>query len=592
MASYKGRNIPAGSTQAQITKIIRDADSASSGSSSSSRTPASSDVFRDPGSGRSGPTSSQSRGGVKSAPMGSLASGGTDPLQYGAAGRGEFLNDPKYAAESEALIKSGAPMSVGSDYRSYKTNAQTPPPIPQNPESVANSKERYNNFRMSIDETMNDPWITRQEKKDKKQAITTSFAGELGKGFNSVEEFAQSMQDQSFANMIKDYEKQGGDVAAITSSIGKPAVGQTQPQGAQSIEEYLGAITTPDQQRAFDSLIPEQKIAQDQISFEQSIPEQYRKEYFGTPDQIGFLEQQKNQKKEEIKLLERKAKLDEKNARAQVDYAIDKARAEVDIAETEVEQNRLQAKNYMTGMLAKLGALNTSSGAPIAIATLEQEYQQQKQVLRSDFNFAQRELEMKLTEEVDNIGLERDENILKVKSDISKSEEDAWKEIFKLQNEADKSTFKILGAYATDFRTQTDKYTKESKAAAERWAKKNAKAVSTYDISGARPYSITTKKDKNGKVASARVLNPDGTLGTIDQLLNSSRGEDGKANSQIYQNMFNQFIEAGGTESEFLSKYPPSRYANPNDPTLPDYLKPKTTASKSTTKSKVSDREA
>jgi hypothetical protein len=501
---------------------------------------------------------------------------------FGDGNGGTSTKETWGGASTVAMSSGGRNTWGGVGATNYNTPA--PAPIPQNPESVMNSKERYNNFRMSIDEITNDPWLTRQEKKDKKQSITTSFAGEFGKGFTSAEEFAQAMQDKSFANMINDYEKQGGDVAAITASIGKPAVGQQQPQGYQTIDQYLGALTTPSEQRAFESLIPEQKIAQDQIAFEQSIPDQYKDYYFGTPDQIGFLEQQKKQKQEEIKLLERKAKLDEKNARAQVDYAIDKARAEVDIAETEVEQNRLQAKNYMTGMLAKLGALNTSSGAPIVIAELEQDYQQQKQQLRSDFNYQQRELEMKLTEEVDNIGLERDENILKIKSDISKSEEDAWKEIFKLQNEADKNTFKILGSYASDFRMQTDKYTKEAKAAAEKWAKANSKAISTYDLDGVMEGGYAVKRDAKGKKVDGGILMPGGDIESISNILERNRGADTFVNPKVYDQMWKEYQKSGGTIQEFKKEFPPVDYIKPNEsyplPTALRYEKPSQTESK------------
>ena len=72
---------------------------------------------------------------------------------------------------------------------------------------------------------------------------------------------------------------------------------------------------------------------------------------------------------------------------------------------------------------------------------------QSAQELRSNYGFANRQIEINLKEAVDGIQIKRDEDILGIKNDLSKSEQDIYKEVFNLQKTADKNTLNIINAY-------------------------------------------------------------------------------------------------------------------------------------------------
>jgi len=370
-----------------------------------------------------------------------------------------------------------------------------------NPQTRSGLKSSLNDFQFKLGESQNDPFKSRTAKQNESKAIIESFNDRFAKNFQSMDDFNNAVDNPAFKGIFDQYQQAGGDVNDIASRISSPvtavAPGEMNQLGQmQTTEDYLGAIDTQSKQKALESLIPEQRIAQQEIAFNQGITEKFMNAYFGTEDQVGFVQQQRKQAEESIKILERKAKLDQRNARAQVDLAIQRNAADLQVASSKIEENRLAAKNYMTGQLAKLGALKTTGAAPQAIATLEQKYQQQAQELQSAYSVRNQDLELSLNEEVDRISITRDTDINELRGDLSKSEEDVWKEVFKMQNAADKETFNILGKYAKDFRSQTEKYEKEATRLAEKNAKDFASIASEYDVTALDAYITNVQQPK------------------------------------------------------------------------------------------------
>ena len=449
-----------------------------------------------------------------------------------------------------------------------------------NPQVIAGFNDKLKQARLGIDNINGDAFFNRNEKRDKVQNTIDSYSTQFAGLFNTSQDFDMALQNPDFQNSLRQYERLGGTISSITSKIAQPST--ITPDGVaspfqQDMMGYLGALKTPADQQAFDVLVPEKKVYQDQIALQQSIPEQQRSLYFGTPEQIGLVQQRRDQAMEQIKLIERKEKLDRQNIRAQVDFATEKNDAELTIELETTEENRLNAKNYMTGMLAKLGALNTTGAAPQAIATLEQKYQAQSQKLRTSYNFANREIRMNLNEKIDGLSIQRDQDILNVKENISKSEEQVWKEIFKLQNTADEKSLSIIQTYTQEFRVQREKFAKEAKAEAEKNAKAFARLASSYNVGSVsrnvQEGDISITRTKKGGIKNANVLNPGGNLGSIESALEASKGSDGHVSSRVYQDLFDKFLNAGGTRSEFLKKFPPKEYTNPKDTTLPSFLR-------------------
>jgi len=97
-----------------------------------------------------------------------------------------------------------------------------------------------------------------------------------------------------------------------------------------------------------------------------------------------------------------------------------------------------------------------------------------------------------------------------------------------------------------------------------------------------------TRYDKNGRVIANRPKTPststkttkykisqddinEGTGILQEQLRNSP---DGYVNSGTYLDMYRTWVENGGTLSQFKTYYPPNDFLNPEDPSIPAYLRP------------------
>ena len=63
-------------------------------------------------------------------------------------------------------------------------------------------------------------------------------------------------------------------------------------------------------------------------------------------------------------------------------------------------------------------------------------------------------------------------------------------------------------------------------------------------------------------------------IGTGATKLNNSRGSDGYANTGLYNQMMNYWTQQGGLIQDFIKQYPPKNYLNPNDPTIPEIIRP------------------
>jgi hypothetical protein len=70
------------------------------------------------------------------------------------------------------------------------------------------------------------------------------------------------------------------------------------------------------------------------------------------------------------------------------------------------------------------------------------------------------------------------------------------------------------------------------------------------------------------------------------QELEVSRGTDEHVDSALYKRLYNEWYGNGGLLKDFLLKFPPDKYVNPDDKSLPSYLKPKSTK---TEKEKLKD---
>lgn len=389
-----------------------------------------------------------------------------------------------------------------------------------NPETVKGIKKTVEKFKLALDDINNDPFLSSGSKTDKQKSYFESTAIDIAKNFGSKEDFMANYQNNpEIQKSLQAFIAAGGSIDQITSKISdnenkmiidsrKNAVqglmdqGITDPetildyvnfdeQGNQvgdfTIEEVqsymngdksttdflasLGEDATPQARAAEEALIPERQATQDQIVALANIPEQYKKLYFGTPEELGILAQKKANAEEAKRILEEKEADEKTTLREKAQFEIEKNAAEMANAIATIEENRLTAKNYMTAKLAKLGALQTTGNAPLAIATLDQKYQQQKANTEAIYRNKARSIEISLGEALNKTENDTDEEILKIKQDLTKSSDDVAKEILKAELASQKEIMQLRTTYATKLRQEVDKYTKEAKTAAEKYTK-------------------------------------------------------------------------------------------------------------------------
>lgn len=349
-----------------------------------------------------------------------------------------------------------------------------------NPETIFGTQKTINDFSLKLDDINDNPFKVDDEKQMEKKGALETTANEISKLFQSSQDFLNQYQSNpQLQQTLKPFVDQGGDINSIAQRADKTPV---VTQGQYTVDQYLGELNTAPKQRAYESLIPENRILQDQIAQQAGIAQQHKDLYFGTQDQIGLIEQKRILAEEKIKILEKQEKVDERNLKKQANLAIQKNNAQMDREQAQIEENRLAAKNYTTGMLAKLGALKTTDAAVEGLAKLEQKYQLQSQQLRTAYDLSNKSIELQFQERLDNLELQTDSNILKVQEDLTLDEEKVAKEIIKIQNDALEESYKLMSSFANKFRTQTDKYTKEAKALADKNAKDFASMVGEYDF--------------------------------------------------------------------------------------------------------------
>jgi hypothetical protein len=392
-----------------------------------------------------------------------------------------------------------------------------------NPETISGFNSKVNNLRTKVDTINNSTWESAGSKKTNVDSTIKSFTDQLAGGFNTTDEFQKALSSNpEFDKSVSEYQRMGGDVNNIMGAIQQKQQGKTATvvsykdnpdgtttnflsdgtqstgklsqnadgtysfnesnNGVQSLTDYLGNTTSKLDQKTMQSLIPEQKSLQAQIAFENGIVDKMKDYYFGSEEKIGLLQQQRQQAKERASLLETQAQLAKDNAKAQSDLLTQQQDAQVAEQEAEIEENSMVAKNYMTGMLAKLGALNTTGAAGEALVNLDIKYQKQKNSVRTNYNNNKLAIKVKMNETLNDLEIKKQDAILTLKENLSKSETDIVKEVFKLETDATRKSFDAVDKYLGMYRTQKDKYIKEAKDLAEANAKKTATTMSNYSF--------------------------------------------------------------------------------------------------------------
>lgn len=395
-----------------------------------------------------------------------------------------------------------------------------------NPEILKRTQRAIDKFGFALNDVSNDPFEPKEFKDEAAKNTVEVTSKELGGLFESPDQlYAAYNTNQQFRDSFDKFVKKGGTLEGVSKNISGP-VASTPLQQAQSElggpnnqtpDQYLSDLRNPKANQeaekiALEELAPESAVAQAEISRVANIPKELQTLYFGDEKTMGVLQMKQAQSVERIKLIEEQERDAKRTARNKAELQVERNKVEVERSKSQIEENRLAAKNYMTAQLAKLGALNTTGAAPLALQTLETKYQGQVSQLDSNFKLASREIEIGLNETIDSIENQADEFVLKIEEDITTDRETSVKEILKARQAAEKEVYRITEQYSRRLRERTTKYTDDLKKEAEKYAKEFAKNASNGLDGGPMGSGYSEGDFVKGK----GVLLPNGTYAKID----------------------------------------------------------------------------
>jgi hypothetical protein len=424
-----------------------------------------------------------------------------------------------------------------------------------NPETIAGTKKASDNFILALNKINNDNWNSGGTKTDNLNTQLSVTANELGKNWASSADFLKDFTTNPDVQKNLDaYLKAGGTKEKIIEAINKNIVDTTggDQTGMKTTDQFLADMTPEElkiRQKVVNDLIPEMNLAQDEIARNYNIAEDIKSLYFGTPESVGIYEKIKIQAEEDKRIAEEKEKDEANSLRDMAEYQMQKNEADVKIAKATIEKNRLSAKNYMTGMLAKLGALNTTSSAVVAITNLDQKYQEQASKLDSDLSYANRGIELKLNDAINALERNTDIEINNIEKDLTKTQAEIDKQIMKAQQDADKKSYDIQIKYAALIRTKTAEYTKQAKAQAEKYAKDYAKIASTgFDI-GAITNTLYDAKGGDQYISGKIIKSKDGKKYGISQ------GDGSVKELNLTSSEYNQILRAKLNDEDSINYF-------------------------------------
>jgi len=312
----------------------------------------------------------------------------------------------------------------------------------------------------------NDPFTSTNTKSEFQNNQIVNYADNAAKYFTSPDQATAYYNSPIGQAQAADYVAKGGKIADIIAKI-KPIGTVNDIQPAQTMAEYLAGGP--------QNLQEERNLMNQMIANEANFTQQQKDILFGKKDAngndilLGIAAQQKKENEERIAYYDKLEARFDKNEKEKARLAIDKARAEFEMKDAEVEIARVNAKNNLTEFLAKIGALRTDGNALLGIEKLEQAYQAQRQQLRQNFLFAEREIRQAAEERMFNLETDLEDKKFKLSQDLSKTEREVMMEGMKLDYDFNKTLNNLKLKWSDSIKTEREKAAAKAEKAAGDW---------------------------------------------------------------------------------------------------------------------------
>ena len=388
--------------------------------------------------------------------------------------------------------------------------------------------EGVNNLR-------NSGWNSKMSQDGEIVNYNSSYINDVAKNFNTVQDF------NNFYNSNPNYQKQlqernikPSDIASKIKPVTNGVVGN------QTTDEFLFKNTLQQNAPVTPNLVPgtddyakavnKQTINDSKFTtdYEKSLYNQYQNDIDNSNNMVDVYKMK----------LERK----ELALRDRAETSIAKLKAEKKAAEATIEQNRIKAKDYATGMLAQLGALRTDSGAIVGLENLEQSYQTQKQDSNNKYKFAIAELQDNMYADIGELESTLDENILKISMDLSKSQREVERDIMKLRYDFNKDSLNRVADYTEKMDTRSRQNTADLAKIAEDYDKNVWYLMDERGLT-----EVMAKKmvnPKTGRIISNQ-QSADIASGNYTEPTVKMQGPDG-ISYEVPESQVSGFISAGG----------------------------------------------
>ncbi len=334
-----------------------------------------------------------------------------------------------------------------------------------NPDAISKTTKKIQDMGLTLNSINNNSWLSMGSKQDQISNLLKTTAKDLATDYNTPEEMAAAYHNDPNAQKALDaFAQAGGSDQMLIDAVKEKNVSKT--PNNMSTADYIGSIQQQTNDQTVNNLVASDPLIKAEIARTANIPNNLKDLYLGDE---GLYKKRVDLAQENINLLKEKIADEKVTAREQANYYIEKNNAELSVAKNTIEQNRINAKNYLTGMLAKLGALQTTSAAAEGVSTLDQKYQQQSADAESKVKFANQDIELKLRDTVRKIDSSGEDKIQSIKEDLSKDQETIIKEISKAKLDSDKRIFDLT-LKANDRMTKNIKsYTESQQKLAEDW---------------------------------------------------------------------------------------------------------------------------
>ena len=363
------------------------------------------------------------------------------------------------------------------------------------------AKKLLDAYSIGLKSITGDAWKVPEVKTDEANKLLENTMTDFSKLFGSATDFDKLYsQDPSFKATIDNFKAGGGNVDILKSKL---------PQPVAPKEDFTITSGNKDTDKI---LAPQTDILKQNVEYLKSVPEQYKSLYFGD---TGYFTKIREDAEASVKALNESYATVAKDTLNDFEIQRQKNEAEATIRLAEIEEQRSTNKNYLNGMLAKLGALITSGEAPVAIARLDAKYDTLQAQTKTALSTAQSALASAKTKAISDLENNKLSKVATIKSDLSKSSFEIQKELMDLENE----TRKEINSQITDWQKEASKITQEAIKTANanklQYDKLYAKTASGGVLSNKTLGKITSGGTGSGKFENDLDAIVGNTLATI-----------------------------------------------------------------------------